>query len=148
MGYETRERIRALKALGRSERSAGELEAARSLYEEAASLCRREGHRVLLAHTLCRLGDVHREARRLARADRCYDEALSIYREETRRRPFDVAEALRSAALLREAQDADDEAADFWEEARSLYADAGIREGVEECCRHLERVAAAAGSAP
>jgi len=44
MGYETRERIRVLKELGRSERSAGEIEAARSLFEEAVLLCRAEGH--------------------------------------------------------------------------------------------------------
>ena len=95
MGYETRERIRVLKELGRSERTAGELEAARSLYEEAVLLCRAEGHAVLLGHTLRHLADIHREAGRLDRARTYCDEALAIYRKEIRRRPLDVAKALR-----------------------------------------------------
>lgn len=143
MGYETRERIRVLKDLGRSERSAGELEAARSLYEEAALLCRAEGHGVLLAHTLRHLGDINREVGRLDVAERCYDEALGIYRDEIRRRPLDVANALRSVALLREDQARGDQAQALWEEARELYADVGIQEGVDECCAHLARPARA-----
>lgn len=146
MGYETRERIRVLKELGESERAAGELEAARSLYEEAVLLCRAEGHAVLLAHTLRHLGDVHRQTGRLDAAERCCDEALSIYRDETRRRPLAVADTIRSMALLREAQDAPGEAKGLWEEARSLYTDVGVQEGINECCAHLDRVASTAGS--
>jgi tetratricopeptide (TPR) repeat protein len=137
MGYETRERIRVLKDLGRSERSAGEFEAARSLYEEAVLLCRAEGHAVLLAHTLRELGDIQRNAGRLDRAQVCYDEALAIYRQEIRRRPLDVAQALRSAALLCEATGDPDAARDLWEEARLLYGEVGVQEGIDECCSHL-----------
>lgn len=140
MGYETRERIRVLKELGRSERAAGELEAARSLYEEAVLLCRAEGHVVLLAHTLRELGDIQRGAGRLERAQTCYDEALTIYRREVRRRPLDVARALRSAALLCEALGQPDKARDLWEEARLLYGEVGAQEGIDECCAHLEAV--------
>jgi len=137
MGYETRERIRVLKELGRSERSAGELEAARSLYEEAVLLCRAEGHVVLLAHTLRELGDIQRNAGRLDRAQVCYDEAVAIYRQEIRRRPLDVAQALRSAALLCEARGEPDGARELWEEARLLYGEVGVQEGIDECCAHL-----------
>lgn len=137
MGYETRERISALKELGRAERAAGELEAARCLYEEAILLCRQEGHPVLLAHTLRHLGDVHREAGRLAEAEHCYDEALAIYRQETRRRPLEVANALRSMALLREVRGDDEGAREIWEEARTLYRDVGVAAAVDECADHL-----------
>lgn len=137
MGYETRKRISALRELGRAERAAGELEAARSLYEEAVLLCRGEGHPVLLAHTLRHLGDVHREAGRLAAAARCCDEALAIYREETRRRPLEVANALRSAALVREARGDVEAARESWEQARTLYRDVGVTEAADECAEHL-----------
>jgi tetratricopeptide (TPR) repeat protein len=141
MGYETRERIRVLKDLGRSERAAGELEAARSLYEEAVLLCRAEGHAVLLAHTLRHLADIHREAGRLDRAEVCCDEALAIYRQEVRRRPLDVAKAFRTAALLMEARGQPDGARPLWEEARVLFDEVGAQEGIDECCAHLESVA-------
>lgn len=137
MGYETRERISALKELGRAERAAGELEAARSLYEEAVLLCRQEGHPVLLAHTLRHLGDVQREAGRLVAAERCCEEALALYRREVGRRPLEVADALRSTALLREARGDAEGAREVWAEARTLYRDAGAPSAVDECAEHL-----------
>ena len=137
MGYETRERISALKNLGRAERAAGELDAARSLYEEAVLLCRQEDHPVLLAHTLRHLGDVHREAGRVDRAGLCYEEALAIYRGEVGRRPLEVANALRSVALLREASGDGEGAREAWIEARALYRDVGVAAGVDECAEHL-----------
>lgn len=138
MGYEARERITALRQLGRRERSAGELEAARTLYEEAVLLCRQERHPVLLAHTLRHLGDVHREAGRSPKAETCYEEAIRIYRDQDGTRLLDLANALRSVALLREADGNGGPACECWEEARSIYAKLGADEAAEECSAHLE----------
>jgi hypothetical protein len=48
-----------------------------------------------------------------------------------------LANAIRGFALLKEATGALRDARMLWEEARSLYAEAGVKEGVDECSTRL-----------
>ena len=56
-----------------------------------------------LAHTLRHLGDVYRETRHTDRARACYDEALALYRSYPEAAPLDLANAIRSVAVLQQA---------------------------------------------
>ncbi len=132
-----RELIHALKALAHVVRDAGQDERARPLYEEAVALCREEQDALLLAHTVRHLGDLHRSAGELPEAERCYTEALSLYRAATAPPPLDFANALRPAALVKEAQGDAASARTLWAEALRLYETAGASQAVEECRRRL-----------
>lgn len=131
------DQARALSALAQVLRDAGSDDAALPMYEEALELSRQADDRLLTAHTGRHLGDLHREAGRLPATDACYQEALSLYEAADDPNPVDVANALRPAALLKEAEGDPDGARRLWTEARRLYAAAGVEDGVEECDRHL-----------
>jgi tetratricopeptide (TPR) repeat protein len=130
--------VRALKALGQIDRDLGDRESALSRYQEAVALCRELGEPRLLAHAVRHEGDIHREAGRTDRAVSCYDEALALYRSDRGTRSVDLANALRSMALLRESLGEGKEAERLWREAQSLYASKGIQTGVEESATRIE----------
>ncbi|MFN7389876.1 hypothetical protein [Brevundimonas sp.] len=65
-------------------------------------------------------------------------EAVAIYANLPERR-LDLANALRLKALALDALDRPAEAALDWTEARRLYADLGVTEGVTECDARLSR---------
>jgi hypothetical protein len=65
-------------------------------------------------------------------------EAVAIYANLPERR-LDLANALRLKALALDALDRPAEAALDWTEARRLYADLGVSEGVTECDARLSR---------
>ena len=65
-------------------------------------------------------------------------EAVAIYANLPERR-LDLANALRLKALALDALDRLAEAALDWTEARRLYADLGVTEGVTECDARLSR---------
>jgi tetratricopeptide (TPR) repeat protein len=132
--------IQALKGLGQIERDLRRPGAALPLYEEALAICRVEGNALATAHTVRHVGDLHREAGRTETAERCYLEALEIYRASKETAAIDLANAIRPLALLRDAAGARDEAKSLWEEARGLYAAAGVQEGVDECSRRLRHL--------
>ena len=132
---------RALHGQANVERDRGEARAAVALYLEAVPLCRQGDDPLLLAHVARHLGDVLRELGDLEKAERCYAEALAVYRADPAAPPLDVANAVRSAALLREAQDGVDEARLLWTEAQDLYGKAGVEAGVSESAARLERLA-------
>jgi tetratricopeptide (TPR) repeat protein len=136
-----RDLILALKALGQIERDLGRGDAALQLHEEAVALCRAEGDIPLLAHAVRHLGDVHREARRADRAAPCYHEALSIYRGDPQTNPLDLANAIRSLALLAEDTADVDDATRLWAEARDLYAAVDVPQGVHESEERLAGLA-------
>jgi tetratricopeptide (TPR) repeat protein len=108
--------------------------------EEAVGVSRGTGDGLLLAHAVRHLGDVHRDARRLADADACYTEALELYRAADGPDSLDVANALRPAALLKVSQGKGAEALALFSEARTLYQQAGIEAGVEECSRNIAKL--------
>lgn len=134
------ELIRALKALAHVVRDRDQDERALLLYEEAVALSREQQDHLLLADTVRHLGDVHRDADRLVEAERCYSEALSLYRAASAPPPLDFANAIRPAALLKEAVGDVETAKQLWSEARCFYETAGVRAGVEECERRLSRL--------
>jgi tetratricopeptide (TPR) repeat protein len=134
------ELARVLKFVGQIDRDQHRTEAARAKYEEAAGLYRTIGDRSAVAHTIRHLGEMHTEAGRLEEADACLTEALDLYRAEGVTNGLDLANTLRPTAILREAQERHDEARKLWREARALYLEAGIQEGVLECDEHLARL--------
>jgi tetratricopeptide (TPR) repeat protein len=134
---------RALRELGELERKIQNPAAARQHYEEAVSLLREAGETLVLAHTIRHLGDVHRDAGRLTEAEPCYVEALTIYRRQTNAPPLDLANAIRSFAVLRGDTGENKAAAELWREARGLYQFVGVQEGVAESDRQITRLTSA-----
>lgn len=135
--------ITALKALGHIVCDDHQNERALRLYEEAVALCREEHDPLLLAHTVRHLGDVHRHASRPIEADRCYSEALALYRGAAQPPPLDVANAMRPAALVKEATGDLEAAKALWSDARRLYDMAGVQVAAAECSRRLSRLSVA-----
>ncbi len=135
-----RELIRALKALAHVVRDVGQDDRAAPLYEEAVELCRQEGDTLLLAHTVRHLGDLHRDAGRAEEADRCYAEALTLYRAAPAPPALDFANALRPAAMVKEAAGDIAAARTLWADALRLYEEAGVSRAVEECRRRVSRL--------
>jgi tetratricopeptide (TPR) repeat protein len=127
----------ALCGLGQVERDLGHREAATGRYEEALALCRTQGHSLRLAHVARHLGDLQRERERYAESRPLLEEALDLYRNSVGAPPLDVANALRSLALLLESTGSRAGASSLWREARQLYAAAGVDAGVQECDARL-----------
>ena len=126
----------ALRNLGEIERGSDH-EAARLHYEEAVALYREEGNTLRLAHTVRHLGDAHHDAGRAELAEPCYREALELYRGHRDAPPLDLANAIRSMAVLKEETGDAESARWLWEEARDLYAAVNVPEGVAESSARL-----------
>jgi tetratricopeptide (TPR) repeat protein len=127
----------ALADLGQIERDLRNLEAARKHYAEAVEICREAGDARTLAHTIRHLGDVLQELDELAEAEKCYGEALDLYRADAATKPLELANAIRSAAILRDRLGESEKASALWAEARDLYAAADIQVAVAECSRRM-----------
>ena len=132
---------RALRLLGEVERKLHDGSAARLHYEEAVSVYRQLSDPRALAHTIRHLGDVYHDSGLSEMALPCYREALEIYRALPEVSPLDLANAIRSMAVLKGELRERDEARALWEEARGLYTSAGVQAGVEESNRRLARLA-------
>jgi tetratricopeptide (TPR) repeat protein len=130
----------ALGRLAHVMRDLGRHNEALPLSEEAVRVCGGQGDTSQLAHAVRHLGDLHRDCGRLADADRCYAEALTLYRAAESPDALAFANALRPAALLREAIGDRPGARQLLTEARDRYCEAGIDAGVRECSRHLARL--------
>jgi len=126
-----------LRELGEMERSLPETDGGVAAYREAVEILREEERGLRLAHTVRHLGDIHRHAASLEEAETCYAEALRIYRAHPEVSALELANALRGAALSKEAIGERDLAVAFWTEARQLYLAAGIEAGVNEAGRRL-----------
>jgi tetratricopeptide (TPR) repeat protein len=129
--------VDSLKGVGRIERDNGNFDLALASYEEAAAICRSEGQALLYAHTLRHVGDILAEQGNVVAAHEKCQDALQIYREHGGGQPLDVANAIRSCALLAEQFDGGEAAKPLWEEAKSLYASVQVWAGIEECDAHL-----------
>jgi tetratricopeptide (TPR) repeat protein len=110
-------------------------------YQEAAALARQYADPFLLAHTVRHAGDVLYELRRTTEADACCNEALAIYRSKPGAPPLDLANAIRSFALVKERVGAAGEASLLWEEAKQIYASLGVQAGVAESEARLAGIA-------
>lgn len=135
---------RALRALGETERKLRD-PAARQHYEEAVARYRLTPDSLGFAHTLRHLGDLYHESGEPALAEPCYREALAVYEKHPTAAPLDMANALRSTAVLQTGLGNCDRARQLWEDARQLYASSGVQAGVAESSTQLARLAAQAG---
>jgi tetratricopeptide (TPR) repeat protein len=100
---------------------------ARLCYEEAVLLFREVDEPLVLAHTIRHLGDVYHEQGRPDLAEPCYHEALGLYRSHEDDSSLDLANAVRSLAVLRWEQ-----TRALWEEVRDLYTTLSIEAGIKE----------------
>jgi tetratricopeptide (TPR) repeat protein len=100
---------------------------ARQCYEEAVALFREVGEPLVLAHTIRHLGDVYFQQGCLELAEACYHEALGLYRNHEDGPSLDVANAIRSLAVLRWEQ-----TRALWHEVRDLYTTLSIEAGIKE----------------
>lgn len=126
----------------RQARTAGHPDQARDLYVEAAERARAVGAVLALAHALRHVSDLDREAGRAEPALAAADEAIALYRANPDSAALDLANALRLAALAREALG--QTSTDLWREAGALYQDADVVAGVEEALRRLNLATRAA----
>ena len=94
-----------------------------------------------LAHAIRHLGDAYYYARRASLADACYVEALSIYRGREDRGSLDLANAIRSFAVLKDEVGAEDEAQRLWQEAHDLYVSLDASAGIAESAARLALLA-------
>jgi tetratricopeptide (TPR) repeat protein len=128
-------------------RDTGNLDWALHDQTEAIILFRRIGDGAALAHALRHAGDMFVEQHQLAFATAHLREALDLYRAGTEAPPLDIANAVRSIALLAEALDEPDQARLYWAEARTRYAALdsvfdGDNAGVQEAEKHLATLVA------
>jgi tetratricopeptide (TPR) repeat protein len=94
-----------------------------------------------LAHAVRHLGDAYYYAGQKSLAEPCYVEALSIYREREDRRPLDLANAIRSFAVLKDELGASEESQRLWQEAHDLYQAVNVTAGVAESAARLALLA-------
>lgn len=139
---------RALRELGELERHLPDADAARQHYEEAVAILRELDEPLRLAHTIRHLGDVHHDAGDAALAEPCYQEAVALYRSTENTRPLDVANAIRSLAVLKGEAGEIEEAIALWRETHALYVAVNVPAGVAESAARLALLAWRRGDGP
>ena len=118
----------------------------RSLEREVAAI-RRGGDQLRLANRVRHLGDAYLESARMREAETCLLEALALYRSTPRASLLDLANSLRSMALLREAEGDVEQATRLWEEGHRLYGSVDVAAGVAESAGRLALLFLATGDA-
>jgi tetratricopeptide (TPR) repeat protein len=129
----------ALRDLGELERGRS-ADAARMRYEEAVSILRELDTPLTLAHTIRHLGDIYTKAGRHSLAEQCCEEAVAIYRTHSNASALDVANAIRSLAVVKERLTQLDQARQLWQDAHNRYAALNVVEGTAEAAAHLSRL--------
>jgi tetratricopeptide (TPR) repeat protein len=124
-----------LRELGELARDRNDRQTAIMHYEQAIALLRVSADELKLAHSIRHLGDIYAEAQNWTEADHCLSEAMGIYRGHPSPHPLDLANAIRSYAVVKAEISPREEARALWVEAGELYDAAGIAAGVEECRR-------------
>jgi tetratricopeptide (TPR) repeat protein len=132
---------RVVRGLGELERKLGDGEAALRHYEEAVAFYRGLDEPLRFAHTVRHLGDVHHKAGRAHLAEPCYEEALALYRIHPAPPPGDLANAIRSMAVLKDEADDIEQAILLWSEARDLYSKLPYPPAVAETSARLALLA-------
>jgi tetratricopeptide (TPR) repeat protein len=125
---------------GTQARAARNRAEARRLYEQAAQAYFEAGDRMLYAHTLRHIADMHQDERNFDAARPLYEEVLENYRGNLNTKVLDLANAVRPYALLLEAVGEPERAKELWAEARTLYAVVRVDAGVKECDQHLAQM--------
>lgn len=99
---------------------------------------KRRGANRDLAEAFEALGQIEREIER-GHAARPLEEEVRLYREGGGP-SLDLANAIRSLAILKEAAGELEEARRLWEDAKDLYKSVGAREGAAECLARIARL--------
>jgi ankyrin repeat protein len=115
-----RELVEALKGIAQIDRDLGDRAEALPFYEEAIAICRD-------------IADPHHDDSRDDLAEPLYAEALALYRTSDAP-PLDLANALRSLAVIKDS-------ADLWEEAHHLYVATNVQPGIAETATRLAKLA-------
>ena len=126
----------------KSARRQGRLSDATALYEEAAESFQQEQQPQRWAHALRHAAEFAVRAGDCATGLREARIVLEYYRS-TPPTPLEMANALRVMALAEAAAGERDNALMHWEEARDLYVDAGVADGVVEAERRRAALCAA-----
>src|SRR5262245_33734497 len=108
----------------------------RGLEREVAAR-RRGPDQVRLANRVRHLGDAYLASARMREAETCLVEALALYRSDPKASVLDLANSLRSIAILREAEGDVERATRHWEEGNRLYGSVDVPTGVAESAGHL-----------
>lgn len=124
-------------------RRQGRLVDATALYEEAAESFRTEKEQARWAHALRHAAEMALRAGDGGKALQESQAVLEYYRSSPPG-TLEMANALRVAASAEEAAGELDAALMHWSEARSLYNEAGVVQGVVEADQHVQMLAAAA----
>ncbi len=127
------EMARVLAIYAQIERDHDKIEPALEYYHKALDILRGLSSPLKTAHTLRHIADIQREKGKLEISEKNYTEALNIYRYDERTGSLDLANAVRGFALLKEDMENVRDAIQLWEEARDLYQEVGVAEGVGEC---------------
>lgn len=96
------------------------------------------GNQDRIAHSSRHVGDLLRELGRLDESEGLYRSALALYRREPGTTKGDLANCLRSYGLLLEAMEKTNRAMVAYLEARDLYDDIGLSDGVVELTGRLD----------
>src|SRR5256712_6124563 len=107
----------------------------------AVASARRGDDPLKLAHRVRHLGDAYYYAGRWTLAEPCYLEALSIYRRHERTRPLDLANAIRSFAVLKDEDGAPEQSQSLWQGAHDLYVGLNVSAGIAESAARLALLA-------
>lgn len=125
----------------KSARRQGRLSDATALYEEAAESFHSEQNPARWAHALRHAAEFAVRSGDSATGLREARAVLEYYRSSPPT-ALEMANALRVAALAEAAAGERTLACNHWSEARTLYADAGVADGVAEAERHVAALAA------
>ena len=127
----------------KSARRQGRLSDATALYEEAAESFQAEQQPQRWAHALRHAAEFALRAGDGVASLRDARVVLEYYRS-TPPTTLEMANALRVMAMAEAAAGETDNAMEHWNEARGLYLNAGVADGVLEADRHVALLSAAA----
>jgi tetratricopeptide (TPR) repeat protein len=130
----------ALTGLGQIARDLHQDDVALKHYEEAVALYRILDRPLVLAHAVRHVGDILRNQEKYHQAANRYEESLQIYRSHPQTYPLDLANAIRGYALLKGETGDTQEAKQLWLEAKGLYANLKVQEGVAEADAQIARL--------
>jgi tetratricopeptide (TPR) repeat protein len=131
------QKLEALLQRARADRATGHLTEARAAYELAVAKARAIDDRTSLAQALRHVSDMERERGESEDAFLSGLEAVDIYRSLPDASQLDLANALRVTALALMDLGKPLEAVPMWQEARALYGELQVFEGVAECDSYL-----------
>ncbi|MFL9841027.1 hypothetical protein ABS767_08650 [Sphingomonas sp. ST-64] len=135
---------RALTRQARLARDAGNLEWAQHDQQAAIALLRKAGDGHALARALRRAGDIFLAQGDQERAAAALAEAFVLYEASPDAGTLEIADAVRSVALLAEALGEPEQALMMWQDARERYAqarEAGGNPGLTEADTHIAALA-------